>query len=75
MTDETSIDKALNNLMKRVKTKTKVAKARCKPAETTDYKMTGLIWYDFTKELESASTSEPNRPKFDANYIGTTVRY
>jgi hypothetical protein len=53
--------------MKRVKTKTKVAKARRKPAETTDYKMTGLIWYDFTKELESASTSEPNRPTFDTD--------
>jgi hypothetical protein len=44
MTDETSIDKTLKDLVKRVKTKAKAEKARRKPTEVTDYKPAGLIF-------------------------------
>lgn len=64
------IDKTLNDLMERAKAKAKAAQvtqARRQPAEASDYKPIGLIWYDFTKEPTSTSASQPKQPTFDVD--------
>jgi Mn-dependent DtxR family transcriptional regulator len=64
------IDKTLNDLMQRAKSKVKAAQATQARRQPADYKPVGLIWYDFTKEPASATASQPTsqrKPAFDAD--------
>jgi transposase len=64
------IDKTLNDLMERAKAKVKAAKATQalhQPADASDYKPIGLIWYDFTSDSNASQPVSQRQPSFDSD--------
>jgi Fe2+ or Zn2+ uptake regulation protein len=62
------IDKTLNDLMERAKSKVKAAKARRQPAEkANEYKPIGLVWYDFTADASASQPVSQRQQAFDSD--------